>query len=77
MKAEFELTVDEETGEPKIVFLYHDRDKSIEQKLLGVFVRQVKENGIILENPSGYLEAGTSNSYERYEIKIRSHVQPK
>lgn len=74
MKAEFELTVDEVTGEPKIVFLHHDKDNSIDQKLLGVFVRQVRLNGIILVNPSGCLEIGTSNSWEKYEIKIKKDV---
>ena len=70
MKAEFELTVDEKTGEPFIKFSHHDRDKNIEQLLLGVFVGEAKTKGLILKNTGGHLECGTSNSQENYEIRI-------
>lgn len=71
MKAEFELTIDEKTGEPKIKFRHYDKSGVLEQKLLKIFVTKAKEKGIETVNTSGYLEAGTSNSWENYEIKIK------
>lgn len=71
MKAEFELTIDEVTGEPKIIFRHYDKSGAIEQKLLKIFTTKAKEKGIEIVNPSGYLEGGTSNSWENYEIKIK------
>lgn len=71
MKAEFELTIDEKTGEPKIKFRHHDRSNAIEQKLLKIFVDKAKKNGVIVANTGGHLECGTSNSWEDYEVKIK------
>jgi hypothetical protein len=70
MKIEFELTIDEITGEPKIKFRHHDRSDELEQKLLNVFILKAKTSGIELFNTNGHLEAGTKNSWENYEIKI-------
>jgi len=69
MKAEFELNLDS-NGRPCIKFKHHDKDNSLEQKALKVFLDAVKEKGCVLRNPSGYLECGTSNSWENYEIQI-------
>ncbi len=71
MKAEFEFTVDEITGEPKIKFRHFDRSNALEQQLLTVFVAKVKERGIELGYVGGHLESGTQNSWEDYEIKIK------
>ncbi len=70
MKAEFEFTIDSETGEPKIKFRHYDKSCDLEQKLLKVFIDRIKERGIELVNTSGYIEGGTSNSFENYELKI-------
>lgn len=70
MKATFELTVDQKTGEPVINFRHHDRSNALEQKLLKIFVDGAKKNGLKLTNPSGHLEAGTTNSWEEYEIRV-------
>lgn len=69
MKVEFELSLDS-NGKPCIKFIHHDKDNSLEQKTLKIFLDAVKEKGCILKNPSGYLEVGTSNSFENYEIQI-------
>lgn len=72
MKAEFTLTVDTKTGEPFIQFKHHDKSNAIEQKLLKVFVDKALKNGLKICNPGGYLEAGASNSWEKYEIRAQS-----
>lgn len=69
MKAEFELNLDS-NGRPCIKFRHHDKDNSLEQKALKVFLDAVKENGCVLKNPSGYAEMGTGKSWENYEIQI-------
>tara|TARA_R110000851_G_scaffold286141_1_gene440022 strand:+ start:534 stop:785 length:252 start_codon:yes stop_codon:yes gene_type:complete len=69
MKVEFELNLDS-NGRPCIKFRHYDRDNSLEQKALKVFLDSVKEKGFTLRNPSGYLECGTSKSWENYEIQI-------
>jgi hypothetical protein len=71
MKAEFELTIDDKTGEPKIRFRHHDKSNEIEQKLLKIFVDKAKDKGIEVISTGGYLEGGTSNSWNYYEIKIK------
>jgi len=69
MKVEFEFTLDS-VGSPYIKFRHHDRDDSLEQKLLKVFLDGASKNGITLAYQSGYLECGTKNSWSNYEIKI-------
>ena len=69
MKAEFELNLDS-NGRPCIKFRHHDKDNSLEQKALKVFLDSVKEKGCVLKNPSGYAEIGTGKSWENYEIQI-------
>ena len=73
MKAEFELNLDS-NGRPCIKFRHHDKDNSLEQKALKVFLDAVKEKGCVLRNISGYLESGTSNSWENYEIQIGKEI---
>ena len=69
MKAEFELNLDS-NGRPCIKFRHHDKDNSLEQKALKVFLDAVKEKGCVLKNPSGYTEIGIGKSWENYEIQI-------
>ena len=69
MKTEFELNISSD-GQPCIRFKHHDRSNSLEQKILKILIDGIKKNGAIIENPSGFLETGTDNSYEIYEIKI-------
>jgi hypothetical protein len=76
MKVEFELNLDS-NGRPCIKFRHHDKDNSLEQKALKVFLDAVKEKGCELRNISGYLESGTSNSWENYEIQIANKAKPK
>lgn len=69
MKVEFELNLDS-NGKPCIRFRHHDRNNSLEQKALKLFIEGAKEKGINLRNISGFLESGTNNSWENYEIQI-------
>lgn len=69
MKAEFELNLDS-NGRPCISFRHYDKDSSLEQKALKVFLDAVKEKGYELINPSGYIDTN-GNSLENYEIQIR------
>jgi len=69
MKAEFELNIDN-NGSPCIKFKYYDKDNSIEQKLLKVFLEGIKEKGCFLKCTGGYAKIGTSESWEIYEIQI-------
>ena len=74
MKVEFELSLDI-NGKPYIKFRHYDKDNSLDQKALKVFLDAVKENGCVLKNPSGHLESETSNSWELYEIQINESRQ--
>lgn len=69
MKVEFELNIDP-NGKPCIRFRHHDKNHSLEQKSLKIFLDGVKEKGCILRNPTGYLKGGTCESWENYEIRI-------
>ncbi len=71
MKAEINLTVDTITGSPMITIRHHDKSDAIEQKLLGIFIKQAKEKGLEINNINGYIECGTSNSWENYVIRIK------
>lgn len=70
MKAEFVLTVDSE-GNPMIEFKHHDRSDELEQKLLGVLVKQAQSKGIALYPVNGHIEVGTKNSWNGYVIKAK------
>lgn len=69
MKTEFELNFDS-NGKPCIKFKHHDKDNSLEQKSLKIFLDAVKKKGCVIVNTGGYLECGTSNSWDNYEIQI-------
>ena len=71
MKAYFELTVDENTGEPIIKFRHYDKSTELEQKLLKVFLNKAIPKGLEIKRISGYLDCGTSNSWENYEIRTK------
>jgi hypothetical protein len=70
MKAEFELNLDS-NGQPCIKFRHHDKDNSLDQRLLNAFLIVVKEKGCMLKNTGGYLKSGTNESWENYEIQIK------
>ena len=70
MTVEFELTLNS-NGSPCIIYKHHDRDNSLEQKVLKIFLDGALEKGIVLKSTSGYLECGTNNSWENYEITIK------
>ena len=70
MKAQIELTLDTKSNKPVIIITHYDKDNSIEQLLLKVFIDNAK-NGIMLKHLSGFLEVGTSNSWEKYVIETK------
>lgn len=65
MKAEFELNLNK-NGRPVISFRHHDKDGSLEQQVLKVFVDMAAENGLRMKQVSG--TSGTGVSYNEYEI---------
>lgn len=69
MKAEFELNLDH-NGRPCVRFKHHDRDQSLEQQALKVFIDAVKDKGCVLRHTQGFLKSGTDTSWEMYEIQI-------
>lgn len=70
MKAEFELNLDNK-GRPCIKFIHHDKNGSLEQRSLKVFIDAVKSNGMELCNPGGYINSN-GDSWENYEIQIKN-----
>lgn len=68
MKAEFEFNLDR-NGRPCIKFKHFDKDNSLEQKALKIFIDAVKEKGCELINIGGYIDTD-GNSWENYEIQI-------
>ena len=68
MRAEFELNLDSD-GRPCIKFKHFDKDNSLEQKALKVFIDALKEKGAVIHNTSGYIDTN-GNSWENYEIQI-------
>ena len=69
MKVQFELNIDN-NGRPCIIFRHHDKDNSLEQKALGIFINAVKEKGMKLANPNGFISTN-GDSWENYEIQIK------
>lgn len=69
MNVDVELTVDKHLN-PLLRIKHHDKNDSLEQKLLGLLLKGFKEDGIKISNPNGYLEMGTNNSWEAYELTI-------
>lgn len=68
MKIEFELNLDC-NGKPCIKFRHYDKDNSLEQKALKIFIDGVKNNGIKLVNINGFISS-EGESWENYEIQI-------
>lgn len=69
MKTEFELTVDP-YGRTVITFKHHDKDSSLEQRVLGHFLKEAVAKGIVLELTSKYAEPSVNKSYDTYIIRI-------
>lgn len=75
MKAEFELTIDN-NGRPCIKFVHHDKSSALEQKMLKIFIDGFKARGVVLTNPCGHISVGTNNSTETYQICIKDEIRP-
>lgn len=73
MKAEFELNVDG-NGRPCIKFRHYNKDNSLEQNALKIFLDAVKEDGCELKNLGGYADTD-GNSWDNYEIQIRQQLK--
>ena len=69
MKATFELSVNKD-GNPVIKFSHHDKDSSLDQKMLNVFINKAFKNGIRINKVGGYCEIGSSVSFDKYEIVV-------
>jgi hypothetical protein len=69
MKADFELNIDKE-GCPCIKFKDDNKNKSLDNEVLKIFIKSANENGLCLKNLSGYIDSN-GNSFENYEIQIK------
>lgn len=67
MKVELELNVDGK-GNPIIKIRHHDKNNSMEQNLLKLFIHNANCARMSFKKTTGYLETGTNNSWENYEI---------
>jgi hypothetical protein len=67
MKAEIELSIDTK-GNPVISVKHMDRDSSLEQKLLGILIKNALSIGLKIVHDMGYL-ISNGDSWERYKIK--------
>lgn len=70
MKAEIELSVDR-FGKPCIKLIHHERNNSLDQKLLGAFIKIALTNGCEITEVNGSLNVGTDHSIVNYEIRIK------
>lgn len=71
-KVNLELAINEKTGDPIIKIRHHDKSNNLNQKVLKIFIDKAKCNGLEFRHTSGYIESGTTNSWENYEIRIRN-----
>lgn len=67
MKVEFEFNVDN-LGNPCIYFKHHERDNSLEQKFLGVFIQRAIKGEIFLACSGGSIN--DKECYSNYLIKL-------
>lgn len=67
---DIKLDIDDD-GKPILAIKHHERKDCLEQRLLGHFIKSVKENGIVIKNSHGMVECGTDNSWEVYIIKSK------
>ena len=74
MKVELELNIDS-NGKPCVKFKHHDKDNSLDQKILGVFVDAVKEDGCELKSFGPCMETGTSVHFTTHEIRIKDKIK--
>ncbi len=68
MRALIELNMDRH-GNPCIRIRHHDKMDSLEQIVLKQFIDDATSYGCRLVSISGYLDAGTNESCENYEIQ--------
>lgn len=68
MKVVFEFSADK-NGMPLIKFRHHDKDGSLDQIMLGHFIKMAQDHGLEIVNPSGYINS-EHQSWEEYQIII-------
>lgn len=67
MKAEFELTL--KGGTPVIKVRHHDKNSSLDQLALKLFIEMAKNHSLKITPVSGYLNSDKNESYEDYIIE--------
>jgi hypothetical protein len=72
MKAEFELNLDKD-GRPCIRIKHHDKNNSLDQQALKIFIISAIEKGIKLVPVNGCLNTSNGESWENYEIQIKQN----
>jgi len=66
-----EINFNFKDGAPVIEITHHDRTTTLEQNLLGHFIKEALSKGIEIVGTSGFLKSGTNDSWNRYEIRIK------
>ena len=67
-----DIAIDKQTGRAIIKFRHHDRSDDLTQNVLKVFIDGALKKGIELKSTKGHLETGAKNSWEDYEIHVKS-----
>jgi hypothetical protein len=66
--SEIKFNIDD-SGNPVIDIRHLDKSDKLEDRLLGVFIKNAVRYGLQIQNPSGFIESGTENSWENYRIR--------
>jgi hypothetical protein len=69
MKAEFELNLDC-NNKPSIKIRHFDKENSLDQRLLKLFLDEVRKKGCLLKHINSYGDILKQESWEDYEIQI-------
>jgi len=67
MKAEILLQIDDK-GNPYLVIKHHDKDGSIDEKLLGIFLAKALTNGLEIKQAGWYDARSQGVLFNRYSI---------
>jgi hypothetical protein len=66
-----EINFNFKDGSPVIEIIHHDRTPTLEENLLGYFIKEAKAKGLEIKGTTGYLKSGTNESWSKYEIRIK------
>lgn len=68
----FYMTVDKETGEPIIEFIWNDSlDRTTKERLFQLFVKKAIKKGIYISLQEGNVDTNENHKWARYCIKVK------